>query len=143
MKISNKLLESLPKETIPQLQTLIKMISLGASPKMVAHYLGITELEYQELEKAHPKLFREMWKARTDSAMEVTANLRRLATESNNVEAIRMMLGLLSDEYKEKPTLSAASITQNNIHLTLPSTKEALAYIQSDPSIIEGDVYNE
>lgn len=146
MNISSNLLESLPKQTLPQLQTLIKMVYLGASPKMVYTYLGMTQKEYDTLESSHPELFKAIWAKKTDSALEILSNLHSIARSAQDATAIaaaKIILGNLSDEYKDKPAIAAGSITQNNIHLTLPSTKEALAYIQADPSIIDGDSINE
>lgn len=146
MNIGSNLLESLPKQTLPQLQTLLNMVYLGASPKMVYTYLGITQKEYETLEAQHPELFRAIWAKKTSSALEILGNLHRIARSAQDATAIaaaKIILGNLSDEYKDKPAISASSITQNNIHLTLPSTKEALAYIQADPSIIDGDSINE
>jgi ABC-type sugar transport system ATPase subunit len=119
------------------------MASLGATSKMIATYLGITLKEYEALESTYPQVFKAIFAARTNSAMQVTENLFKIATQGQNVEAIKTMLGILSEDYKDKPSIAAGSITQNNIHLTLPSTKEALAYIQADPSIIDGDPINE
>lgn len=115
----------------------LHLASLGGSSQMIASLLGITKKEYLDLENSHPDLFREIWTGKASVALEAIENLHRLATTSDNVVAIKSLLANLDHDYKENTGSQVTLNQQNNYTLKLPSTQEALAAIQADPSIID------
>lgn len=135
-----EILDAVPSKNIPHIAMAMRLAATGASDTMICGALGVSRREFGELESKQPDLFKAIHLARTATFVEVANNLQRLATKSNNVEAIKFMMGLLGDEYKPASAAPTVNVQANTFNVALPSTKEALAYLESDPSIIEAEI---
>lgn len=134
------LLDSVPSKHIEEVAMAMRLAATGASDAMIAGALGITKRELGELQDKNPAILRAIHLARTATFVEVSNNLLRLAKTSSNVEAIKLAMGLMGDEYKPQSQAATVNVQANTFNVALPSTKEALAYLESDPSIIEAEI---
>ena len=116
----------------------IEMVSrlafLGLPDELIAAGSGMTVKEFAELEARQPDMFLAIRQAKARAAVTISENLFRLASESNDINAIKFFLSRMSDSYSDKKDQTInlnASFTAK-----LPTTAEALEIISADPSLL-------
>jgi hypothetical protein len=106
----------------------------GCKLSTIALAIGITGKEAKELSENNPELKRALEIGRSRGIGLVADNLFRIATETNDVNAIKYYLGLQSTEYIVDKAL--VEINNDNRAISLPTIEEARRIINSDPAML-------
>jgi hypothetical protein len=106
----------------------------GAALSTISMALGLSVKELKERSEKYPELGEAIDGARAKGIGIVLANLLKLASETDDVNAIKYYLGIQNKDYRiEKATVE---VNTDNRQITLPTLEQARLIIMNDPAMI-------